>query len=74
MNNIQDFHKNNTGMVINTNNKDYMRARKRNHIKRKQEETFQKVEELHKLHNEVDNLKKMISELHSYIAANKPLN
>lgn len=73
MNNITDFRKNDNGVIINTNSKDYMRARKRNHIKRKQEETFEKVDELHKLHDEVATLKKMISELHSYIAPNKPL-
>jgi len=40
MNSIKDFQKKTSGAVVNTNSKDYMRARNRNHIRRIQQQMF----------------------------------
>jgi hypothetical protein len=40
MNSIKDFQKKPSGAVVNTNAKDYMRARNRNYIRRVQQEMF----------------------------------
>jgi len=40
MNSIKDFQKKSSGAVVNTNSKDYMRARNRNYIRRVQQQMF----------------------------------
>jgi len=40
MNSIKDFQKKTNGAVVNTNSKDFMRARNRNHIRRVQQKMF----------------------------------
>ena len=40
MNSIKDFQKKTSGAVVNTNSKDFMRARNRNHVRRVQQKMF----------------------------------
>ena len=73
MNSINDFKKKPSGVIVNTNSQDYMRAKNRNYINRQQRKmlgTFEKEGELVKFiktqqydHKEISAIKKDIKEI-----------
>jgi hypothetical protein len=73
MNNVQDFHKNLSGVIINNNSRDYLRAKRRNYIRRQQDkmlivmnefdEIKKEVKEIKKIKNDVKEIKKMLSDI-----------
>ena len=60
MNTNKDFHKKDNGVIINTNSRDYMRARNRNYIRREQNKILGKNGKLASLEREVVELKELI--------------
>jgi len=66
MNDMRDFHKEESGIVINTNTKDYLRSKRRN----KNLRNIHKVEKIDNLEKEIRELKQIINELRGEIIAN----
>lgn len=60
MNTNRDFHKKPDGVVINTNKKDYMRARNRNFVRREQDKLIGSRGIVAKLEEEVRELKNIV--------------
>jgi len=73
MNKVQDFYKRDDGVVINTNTTEYLRAKRRNYIRKKQDEMIDalddvkelkhQVKKLGKMQNDVKEIKKMLDEI-----------
>lgn len=63
MNRPQDFRKRNSGVVVNINDKDHKRARRRNRVRRDQDENFGQDGKIAKMENEIAELKAIISKL-----------
>ena len=62
MNNTKDFHKKDNGVVVNTNRKDYQRARNRNFMRREQEKIVGEDGKIASLEKEVLELKRLLQE------------
>jgi hypothetical protein len=63
MNNAQDFHKRSDGVVVNTNTNDYLRARRRNFIRKQQDKMLEVMDEFDDLKQEVKRLKRIESDI-----------
>ena len=63
MNSVQDFYKKDNGVVVNTNSKDYVRAKRRNYIRRKQDEVFKQVDDISNMREELKKLTKAVNHL-----------
>jgi len=60
MNTPRDFHKRADGVVININSRDHMRARRRNTVRKDQDENFGSGGKIAKLEAELAELKALI--------------
>lgn len=63
MNNKSDFHKKSSGVVVNTNSRDFRRARRRNFTNRENDKIIGKDGKVAKLEKEVSDLKDIVSAL-----------
>lgn len=63
MNNKSDFHKKNNGVVVNTNSKDYLRARNRNFVRKEQIKIIGEDGKVAVLEKELAELKSIIETL-----------
>ena len=77
MNREKDFHKKQSGVIVNTNTRDFRRAKKRNFVRREQDKIFgiggeegkiSKLErELNIKNDDIDQMKQDIEELKLFI-------
>ena len=59
MNRTKDFHKKDDGSVVNQNHKDFMRAKKRNFIRREQDKVLGDNGQVAQLNDEITVLKRI---------------
>ncbi len=63
MNVIKDFHKKDSGVVVNTNTEDFKRARNRNFTRREVEKTIGEAGKIAQLESEIEQLKELVKSL-----------
>lgn len=69
MNNPKDFTKKDSGVVVNSNTADYLRARKRNKVRRDQDDTFGEEGKIAIQEKKIDTLESEIAELKAMVNA-----
>ena len=63
MNTVKDFHKKNDSTVINTNSKDFVRAKNRNYTRKEQDKIIGENGKVASLEKELNDLKNLVKEL-----------
>ena len=63
MNNTKDFHKKKNGVIVNTNRKDYKRAKNRNFVRREGDKLIGESGKVATLENELADLKALVKHL-----------